>query len=729
MKIDFYLRFHTKYGEKIFITGNTFSLGQGDEKMAMPMQFLNKDFWHVSIEVDPADQEILRYQYVYKNDKEEYLKEGEKQRIIELKDIKQNLTLIDTWNSNSEIANVFYTAPFKKVFLNHSNPPKRKSPKSHTHIFKIKGPLLKEKECVCLTGSAEQLHHWNTKKPALLEKEGEWWTVKLDLSKELFPISYKYGVYDYKKSTFVNYEAGDNRMLISKTPDTFTVLHDGFINLPYNTWKGAGIAIPVFSLRSNNSFGVGEFTDIKMLVDWASKTGLKLIQLLPVNDTSASFTQEDSYPYAAISAYALHPIYINLEQVAGKKFSGPIKSISKKQKQLNALPELAYEKVIQFKMLMLREIYDLDQAAFLNEADYKDFFEANKHWLKPYAVFCYLRDKNGTPDFNKWKTNSIYIESEIEKLINSKSVSREIRFYYFIQYHLHLQLQEGVNYAHKKCIALKGDIPIGIYRHSVDAWMAPKLFNMCWQSGAPPDDFAAKGQNWGFPTYNWEQMQQDNFNWWRQRFDEMSNYFDAFRIDHILGFFRIWSIPTNAVEGILGRFVPALPINIKEFGERGIWFDFDRYCKPYITEEILQNIFGAHIDFVKSSFLQKNEKGEFEFLDEFNTQRKVEAFFSVLEPNEENYKLKNGLWNLLSNVLLYEQPDSDGSEFHFRIAMDKTSSFQYLDESVKGKLQNLYIDYFYQRQDDFWKEEALRKLPYLKESTDMLICGEDLGMV
>jgi 4-alpha-glucanotransferase len=194
----------------------------------------------------------------------------------------------------------------------------------------------------------------------------------------------------------------------------------------------------------------------------------------------------------------------------------------------------------------------------------------------------------------------------------------------------------------------------------------------------------------------------------------MSNYFDAFRIDHILGFFRIWSIPMDAVEGILGRFVPAISISIKEFGERGIWFDHDRYCKPYITEEILQNIFGVHLDFVKSSFVQTNEKSEFELLEEFNTQQKVETFFAVLDGTDENYKIKKGLFELLSNIIFYEQPDSDGSKFHFRISVDKTSSFQYLDESTKGKLQNLYIDYFYKRQDDLWKEEALRKLPYLK---------------
>ncbi len=335
MKVDFYLRFHTKYGEKIFITGNTFPLGQGDEKMAMPMNFFNKDLWHVSIEINQADQQVLQYKYIYKNDTEEFINDAEKQRTIVLKEYDEDtINLVDTWNSSGEIANVFYTAPFRKVFFKPSAPPKRSTPKSYTHQFKIKAPLLKATECICLAGSAHELHNWSTKKPTLLQKEDDWWTVKLDLSKELFPLSYKYGIYNYKKSEFINFEAGDNRILISGLTNAITILHDGFINIPYNTWKGAGIAIPVFSLRSANSFGVGEFSDIKLLVDWASITGLKLIQLLPVNDTSASFTALDSYPYAAISAYALHPIYINLKKVAGKKYSDTIKSIAKKTKTI-----------------------------------------------------------------------------------------------------------------------------------------------------------------------------------------------------------------------------------------------------------------------------------------------------------------------------------------------------------------------------------------------------------
>ncbi|MDB5195846.1 MAG: 4-alpha-glucanotransferase, partial [Flaviaesturariibacter sp.] len=728
MKIDFYLRFQTKFGQSLAVTGNLLSLGDNDPQKALPLQFLNQDFWYTSIEVDESEHESLHYHYIFTNEYGEVIPEGEKDRVVAIsKKYTKHLVLIDTWNYAGEIENAFFTAPFREVFLNHKTAPKQKTAKTYTHSFRVKAPLLKAGEVVCLLGTGNALTNWNLQKPVLLEKAGDWWTAKVDLSKESFPITYKYGIFNFKKGEFVAYESGDNRTLFAPAEGSLTVLQEGFVRLPNTTWKGAGIAIPVFSLRSNNSFGVGEFTDLKLLADWAESVNLKLIQLLPINDTSATFTAQDSYPYAAISAFALHPIYINLLKVAGKKYASAVRSIGKKQKQLNALPELDYEEVIRFKMQILRELYQIQADEFTTEEEYKKFFASNQHWLKPYAAFCYLRDRHNTSDFTKWKTASVYSEAEIDRLASSKSKAfKNIRFYYFIQYHLHLQLKEAVDYTHKKGIALKGDIPIGIYRDSVDAWKDPELYHMNWQAGAPPDDFAVKGQNWGFPTYNWQRMQQDEFLWWRLRFEQMSNYFDAFRIDHILGFFRIWSIPMDAVEGILGRFIPAVPVYANEFGERGIWLDNNRFCKPYITEAVLVQTFGERADEVKTTFLQPIDNDRYELTEAFNTQRKIETYFAG---QEEDDNIKRGLFDLVANVILFEEPTSEGTAFHFRIGMENTTSFQHLEESAKHGLKELYIDYFYRRQDAFWKEEALRKLPELKAATNMLICGEDLGMV
>jgi 4-alpha-glucanotransferase len=729
MVIHFYLRFSTQYGQTIFVSGDDAVLGNDDTAKAFPINYVNSNLWHGSITLDKTNtKKAIRYKYILREEGNPETVEFGDDRIIDFTTDKAlEIVFFDTWNFAGEIENAFFTQPFQQVlFKKHKvkEPLAVKVLHTYTHELRVKAPVLKENEAVCITGAGKVLKEWDTARPLLLSKNNTWWKLRVNLSKENFPLTYKYGIYNTKTKKFAGFENGDNRVLSGDAAkNKITICHDGFVNISFKAWRGAGIAIPVFSLRSKNSFGAGEFTDLKLLVDWAKHTGLKLIQLLPLNDTTATHTWKDSYPYAAISAFALHPLYINLNKVAGTADARLIKPLQKKQQQLNNLPDMDYGSVIKFKTSALKEIYDAQKKEFKNNAAYLDFFELNKHWLIPYAAFCFLRDKYSTADFTAWKTNSIYDESAIHRLVSpSQKHYDEIAVHYFTQYHLHLQLKEATTYAHENGIVVKGDIPIGIYRNSVDAWMAPSLYNMNAQAGAPPDDFAVKGQNWGFPTYNWKAMKEDNFTWWRQRFEQMSNYFDAFRIDHILGFFRIWSIPLHAVEGIMGKFNPAIPVHINELFERNISYDWYRYCKPYITEDILWQFFGDEVNYVKENFLTGLTLKE-----EFNTQRKVEDYFAA--QNDVDNKMKYGLFNLISNVILFEEEKSQGQQFHFRIGMDHTLSFQHLDAHSQQQLKELYVNYFFSRQDDFWKTEALNKLPGLKRSTNMLICGEDLGMV
>jgi 4-alpha-glucanotransferase len=731
MKIHFYLRFHTQLGQSLYISGNCAQLGNAELDTAAPLEYLNNEFWHGVFEIDTKECARLQYKYSLRNADGYTIVEWGDDRIIDIgKKGVEEIQIIDQWNHAGEYENVFYSDPFQNVLLKENlTSTKQKSPKSFTHIFKVKAPLLLKNEVLCVCGSGPALGDWDCSSPHLLYRENGWWSAKVNIPKENFPLSYKYGVFNIKTKEFVRYETGSNRSLFGDASSSITILHDGFVRLPNDGWKGTGIAIPVFSLRSKNSFGTGEFPDIKLLVDWARKTGNKLIQILPVNDTTATGTWVDSYPYAAISAFALHPIYLNISQVAGKKYAELVKPLKKKQKQLNELAEMDYDEVLKFKTAALKELFVLMKDEFLEDADYLDFFEKNRYWLVPYAAFCYLRDRNGTSDFNQWKVYGTYNKASIEKYVSSKSKHYdEIVFNYFLQYHLHLQLKDAADYAHENGIILKGDIPIGIYRYGCDAWMEPDLYHMDMQAGAPPDDFAVHGQNWGFPTYNWEQMAKDGFEWWHQRFIQMSNYFDAFRIDHILGFFRIWSIPVYSVEGIMGRFVPAAPIHIDEFGQRAIQFDHYRLCAPLINEGILWESFGPNNSKFKP-FLTALGDGYFELKEEFSTQQKVDAWFAARETDEDTVHLRQGLFDLLANVILFEEPFSEGKLFHFRFNMESTSSFRYLDYNTQQQLKALYIDYFFRRQDDFWMKEAMKKLPALKRSTNMLVCGEDLGMV
>jgi 4-alpha-glucanotransferase len=735
MKLIFRLRFQTRVGQSLFITGNHELFGAGRSENAVPLQFLNLEFWQATLNLNDnaIPDAAITYNYILRSADGSSVQDWGGDRVINPASFKQDeILIIDSWNPAGAIENAFYTEPFKKVLLrpNHTEISFPEIPGA-THTFKVKAPLLAKGQTLCVIGSCAALGNWNTTAPTLLNRMAgeDFLTAQIDLSREPFPVEYKYGVYDFAGKKFLRFEDGDNRILHDAVATKkHTIVNDGFIRLAADTWRGAGVAIPVFSLRSENSFGVGEFTDLKLLADWAKRAGLKLIQILPVNDTSATHTWVDSYPYAAISAFALHPLYLNLQQLAGKK--GLPKTLEAARKKLNALDAVDYEAVMSAKLKFVREIFPKQKEKTFAQPDYKNFFEQNQHWLEPYAAFCALRDKFGTADFNQWPAHRVYHAKEIAALVEKDSAVRdEIELNFFIQFHLHRQLQDAAEYIHAQGLILKGDIAIGVYRHGADVWQQPELFHTDMQAGAPPDAFAVKGQNWGFPTYNWPRMKQDGFAWWKQRFAQMGNYFDAFRIDHILGFFRIWSSPAHAVEGILGYFVPAIPVKLQEFRERGIHFDHDRLVKPFINEKVLSDIFGADAEKVKREFLVPSSGGNYFLKLEFATQRQVENHFAKLESSAQNQKLKEGLFDLISNVILFEAEKSGGREFHFRFAMEDTLSFKNLDPQTQTKLKELYVDYFFRRQDDFWMKEALQKLPALKRVTNMLVCGEDLGLV
>lgn len=692
------------------------------------MEYHDGESWQVSFELPSAEaNEPLNYQYIMRDADDSSAEDWEQgRRLVPGEFGRDELLVIDSWNNTGAADNAFYTEPFKKVLLapdfTEVHTP---APAEATHTFRIKAPLLARGQTLCLLGDGPAFGNWNTANPVLLNRfpgEDEL-SVALDLRGQNFPLAYKYGVFDTEKKAFVRFESGDNRVLNdSIAANKHTLICDGFVRLPSDTWRGAGVAIPVFSLRSENSFGVGEFLDLEPFADWGKAVGLRLIQILPVNDTSATHTSADSYPYAAISAFALHPLYINIAAVADAKNKKLLAALEPERKRLNALEEMDYATVMEAKLGFLKKIFPSQKAQTLQSAEYKNFASENEHWLLPYAAFCFLRDKYNTSDFSQWPEHSRYDAKAIAVLAKDND---EIAFHLFIQFHLHLQLKEATAHAHAKGLVVKGDIAIGVYRHSADVWQEPELYNTNIQAGAPPDPFAAKGQNWGFPTYNWPRMESDGFKWWKHRFSQMGHYFDAFRIDHILGFFRIWSIPTHAVEGILGYFVPAIPVEEKEFATRGITFDRERFLKPFITDPVLEEMFGSESAVVRREFLDANALGVYSLKQQFATQRAVEDYFAKNKSKEGVAKVKPGLFDLISNVILLEVE----GKLHFRFGIEQTSSFKHLPPEVRGRLKDLYVDYFFRRQDDFWKLEATRKLPALKRVTNMLICGEDLGMV
>ena len=585
-------------------------------------------------------------------------------------------------------------------------------------------------EVLAICGDDEMFGEWDASK-ALVMNDCNFpeWRIAVDFKEIHVPFSYKFVILDKATRSLLAWENGENRVMnIVPEHKNSLVSISGmrFIN-SRPAWHCAGVAIPVFSVRTEDDFGVGDFFDLKKMVDWAVETGQKFLQILPINDTTMTHTWTDSYPYNANSTFALHPMYLRLSEL------GELTDVYRREyyenlrRELNALPTVDYERVNNAKREYIREIYAQAGKKTLDSLDFKNFVSENEYWLKPYAAFCVLRDINGTPEFGKWGEYAVYDAEKINDFISSHI--DEINLVYYIQYHLDRQMRQVHNYAGEHGVAFKGDIPIGISRDSADAWINPRLFNMDCQAGAPPDDFSVLGQNWGFPTYNWEEMNKDGFAWWKSRFRKMAEYFDAYRIDHVLGFFRIWQIPMDAVHGLLGVFNPALPFSPDELrNSYDFWINVDVQTRPYIRDYFLYDFFGEDTDEAKRRFLIAKDNGCYELRPEFDTQRKVADFFALEAKNEKNTRLCNALLGLIDDVLFIEDPYEKG-KYHPRISAQHTYIYRSLTDYEKWCFNRLYNDFYYRRHNDFWYGKAMWKLPPLLDSTSMLTCAEDLGMI
>ena len=733
MRIHFKMPYYTYWGQKLLVCGNIPELGENDLTKALALNFQLTEDWSNEIEVNRKESFKLTYKYVLFNEvTNQFIEEWGDDRDINIDPAKiDHVFCVDIWNSAGSIENVFLTAPFQQVLLYHNhfsiNP---KSTEKYTHLFKVKMPMLKKNEVICLIGDCEALGNWSTIKPIILSlTEGNWWTTEVNLSKSTSDVHYKYGIYNPEDKQFRYFESGSDHIApVINLKKTYVQLSDGFVRISNNSWKGSGVGLPVFSIRTKKSFGVGDFEDIKLLIDWAEKVGLKLIQVLPLNDTIGTHTEADVLPYAAISAFALNPLFLNLLAMGKLPAAHSIQiEYKSKQAELNAKELISFMEVINYKLQYAKELFLLNKEKFLKDIKFKVFFTENEYWLRPYAAYCVLRDKFRTPDYRQWQEFASYDKLKIAEFTSpEQSHFNEVAVNYFIQYHLHIQLSEASVYAQKHGIILKGDIPIGVNRNSVDTWVSPELFHMHMQAGAPPDMFAAKGQNWELPTYNWKEIEHTGFDWWKKRFSQMSNYFETFRIDHILGFFRIWQIPINQVEGIMGHLNPSIPIHINEFAEKGLWFDYNRFCKPYINDAILWDFFGDEASWVKTNCLQIEDGWVLRLKEDFLSQLAVEKLFMDGQISE---RVKWGLFDLISNVLFFEVSGSKGTLFYPRFGMDSLRTYRDLDNYSKDRLKELYVDYFYRRQDANWYQSGMEKLPALKRATNMMICGEDLGMM
>jgi 4-alpha-glucanotransferase len=714
----------------LYLTGSLSELGNWSYHSAKPMLHTGNGEWILDIEL-PDNPIDFEYRYFLKADNQLILEEWERNHKLTVTDVKRNYVLADYWQ-NIPQKRAFYSSAFVRSWFAH---PCRKNEKkinaSRKILIKVLAPEISRNHSLSIIGNQADFGNWKPGKSLVMDcKDFPEWSAEIDANKLTFPIEYKFCILNNENKELIHWEKGENRIFPGFSPkENETIVLSGmqFHDYP-SEWKCAGTVIPVFSLRSENSFGIGDFADLIPCIDWLNLTSQKILQLLPLNDTTQTHTWTDSYPYNAISIYALHPLYLNLSLMGKLNDSKRESFFRKKQKELNVLAEVDYKSVDHYKWAFFHEIFNQDGLETLRSPEFVDFFENNCEWLIPYAAYSYLRDKNQTSDFCLWKDFRKYNKDAIEKLCRRDSPQyMEIALYYFLQFHLHKQLIAAEKHAHAKGVALKGDIPIGISRTSVEAWTEPAFFNRQYQTGAPPDDFSPTGQNWGFPTYNWDEMEKSHYDWWKKRFRKMSEYFSAYRIDHILGFFRIWEIPENSVQGLLGCFSPSLPFSVEEIENAGFRFIPEKYANPHINENFLPKLFGEYTQEVSHVFLDRSSSQHFALKEKFDTQVKIRNWFSGKD-DEKSEIIRQGLYSICNEVLFIRDKQKP-EYFHPRISASNSYIYKELDNADKYAFDYLYRDYFYLRHNEFWREKAYGKLKSLISATDMLPCGEDLGMI
>ncbi len=727
MKIFFNIQYATTFGEILRL--NVVGKGKDIEKVYSMNTYDGKS-WHCEITAENGMSQMEYYYSVENGDSEVRHEWTTVSHRLEL-NAKRAMTYFvnDRWN-DIPYDSYLYSSAFTDCVNRRHREPAKGSDYNQTLRLIVRAPQLRSGSRLALVGEDKALGRWNPDDAiSMVEHNYNEWVADINV-KEMKKEETEFKFIAFNEKGGVDWETGMNRQLHAPTINdgevVVTELDQAFFELCDE--KLAGTLIPVFSLRSKGSFGVGDFGDLKMMIDWVAETNQRVLQVLPINDTTSTHTWTDSYPYSAISIFALHPQFADFRQLPEIKDKKKAREMEALRKELNELKQIDYERVNNTKTDYLRIIFKQEGEAVMKGEDFKMFVKENEHWLVPYAQYCHLRDSFGNVDFSSWKGHEQWHEADRKKLTDPKSKEyADVAFYYYVQFVLDRQMRAAHEYAMARGVILKGDIPIGVDRNGCDVWHEPQYFNLNSQAGAPPDAFSINGQNWGFPTYNWQRMIDDGCEWWIRRFQNMAKYFDAYRIDHVLGFFRIWAIPTTCVHGLLGQFAPSLGMTREEIEGYGLHFQEELFTTPFIARWVVDRVFGIHADEVVEKYLDHKHDDIFALKPEYDTERKIEAVFKGKDSMDDVW-VRDGLYALVSDVL-FVRDDNDPNKFHPRITAQLNFMYEALYDSDKEKFNRLYNDYYYRRNNNFWYNEAMKKLPVLVQATRMLVCAEDLGMV
>lgn len=485
--------------------------------------------------------------------------------------------------------------------------------------------------------------------------------------------------------------------------------------------RQSGLAIPVSALQTENSLGCGEYLDLIPFANFCKKSNLSIIQILPVNDTGT-----ESSPYSALSAFALHPLYIRISEIEefstlNKSFLNTILTDIEEKKVIFVNEKrFQYKELREFKLSLLKKIWEEIANDFIVSKEAKDWIAENP-WIKSYACFMLLKEKNLEASFKTWKEFSRLNNAEITELWNMVFPKNSLYYYVWIQKNASLQLKKASDYCKSQNILLKGDIPILMNEDSADIWSHPEFFIENLRAGSPPDGFNPDGQNWGFPIYNWKKLKEKDYSWWKDRLLEAAKYYHMYRIDHVLGFFRIWAVPEGETKAVLGRTEPHLSITR------------DELKKCTLTDETIRWLSQPHI---ATRDIEAVNNGDYlgthgilsECMDRIGTEE--------LWLFKNTIKTDSDIWALDIPFAIKEKLaekwldrcfiEIDKNNFLTSHEYKSSTSWKSLNEGQVLQLEKLFLQK--KREENLlWEKQAMELLGALSNVGEMIVCAEDLG--
>ncbi|MDR0456762.1 MAG: 4-alpha-glucanotransferase [Treponema sp.] len=490
-----------------------------------------------------------------------------------------------------------------------------------------------------------------------------------------------------------------------------------------------GAVVPVGALRSGKLTAVGEFPDLAEFALLCKKMKVGLIQLLPVNDTGY-----ESSPYFSLTAFALHPLYLRIDDLPeAEPFKDKSEAINR---EFGGQTRFPYLKVLRAKMELLREIYAKNKSAIEQKAQAGGSLDAwikQNPWAKYYAVYRRLKESNSEHSWKEWPEYQNVSAEDIAALWQDSQYREEHLFWIWLQEALDTQFSAAAKAVAEAGIVMEGDLPILMNDDSCDVWAHPEIFIQELSAGAPPDMYSPDGQNWGFPLYNWAAQEKDNYAWWKQRLAVAGKYYQAYRIDHVLGFFRIWSSSRRDYSAALGRFIPFTPVTSSDLRKLG--YDKGRIrwlSQPHIPTDDLWQALRTGPDHLsdeadiaaaaKKVFSKALDRVGEEELWLFKKKIKGEKDIDALKLHPSVRPLLFSVWRNRMFLEYEKGRFSPTWNYHDSRAFSSLSADE--KKSMEELLEKRRI-----KSEKIWENQGKKLLSVLVESSPMLPCAEDLGAV